>query len=121
MCPSDDKRTVSWAYAARGRRGIYLSRREYDDVDWAEWNGLVAASKSFLRSSTVGDMERLRPDRWLNDEIIDAYGLLCLSALRPPIRERVRIISTLFWQGLCNDKGKQQHWKAMLRKRVGGP
>jgi hypothetical protein len=119
MYPSENTRAVSWSYAAQGRRGIYLSRHEYEDNDWATWNALVTTSTSFLPFVTVTDMQRLQPEKWLNDHIVDAYGQLCLSSLRPCILEHVRFISSLFWQGLCNDTGKQQGWKEMLRKRVG--
>jgi len=116
--PSESHRTVSWTYAAKGFSGIYLSRREYEDNDWSKWNDLVATTE-LPKHVTVKDIHRFKPGVWLNDALICAYGLLCLSVLPPHILESVRFVSVLFWQGLSKNNGKQEHWKKILRKRVG--
>lgn len=112
---------MSWVYAAKGLRGVYLSRAEYRDNDWVHWKDFVKANSSFFKPMTMGDMEKLLPGGWLNDSIIHAYGLLCLTVLRPHIVEHVRIIPSLFWLGLSNPESNQEHWKAIIHKRVSEP
>ena len=53
-----------------------------------------------------GDLMRLRPGQWLNDEIVNAFGkMLELDAQYRRRTDRIKITSTFFYSALCSRKG----------------
>ena len=106
-----------WSYACTGERGVYLSRKEVEDVGMIRWSGLVT-NQNLTKGLKEHDIHRLRPEAWLNDEIISAYGALCYDALPTKEQLSVRVFSTMVGQYITQGHQKQMSPTVIISKQV---